>query len=263
MLDYWQKQTTKPLITDLSWSKPESHQTSGTVGLIGGSKTNFLALSNAYQLLQEQQINLKLVAPDSLKKTLFDIDQVEFAPSNQSGSIGKDGHKTMLKLANDSDTTLLIGDAGKNSQTEVEYQLLVQKANQNQLVIARDAVDLICPIINDIIDRPNLVLLVSFSQLQNIFRTLYYPILLTHSAQMIRMVEILHKFSLTYDSTIVLFWQNQLFVAYNGQIITSDKIAPSSIWQGTLAAQITAWVNWFPDQKLAAISNAIADFDQK
>ncbi len=257
MLDYWRQQDKKALFENLMWSKPGSITASSTIGLIGGSKTSFLALSKAYQTLQNQKINIKLVVPDSLKPTLTQISQTEFVTSNQSGSIGKNAHKIMLKLAQDSDACLLIGDAGKNSQTQAEYELFAKDFPQDkQLIIARDAIDLVLEIINQLISQSNLTLIVSFSQLQAIFRKLYYPILLTHSIQVSKLVEALHKFSLTYPSTIVLLWQNQLFIAQNGQIVSTTNFKQTDIWQGILPANLAAWISWFPSKKLEAISCA-------
>lgn len=262
MLDYWQQQTPKqPLFPDILWSKPEQRAQAGKLGLVGGHKLSFLAVANAHQTAQQIGVGeVKILLPDALKKTLGTIDGAIFGQSNPSGGLSSQSLVDLTALSHETDGLLFIGDSGKNAETQSLYEAFLRQADdQKPIIITRDAIDLVVNVVNEIITKPNLTIIASFSQLQKIFRSVYYPIVLVHSMQTSKLVEAIHKFTLTNPLTIVVFHNDQLLVARDGQVASTGFDQPTEIWQGKLPTQIASWITWNPKQPLEAAITALAD----
>lgn len=260
MLDYWRQQNQKePLFADILWSKPENKATAGCLGIVGGNRLGFLAVANAYKNAIKTGIGqVKLVLPNSLKKTLGQIEGAYFADANPSGSLAKSALADLLALETESNALLFIGDAGKNTETQALYETFFQKNQSNKpLIITRDAFDLILSIANQLISRSNITLILSFSQLQKLFHSVYYPIVLVHSMQTSKLVEALHKFTITHSVNLVVFHNDQLLMAQGGRVFSSLFEQATDIWQGILPAKIATWITWLPQRPLEASITAL------
>ncbi len=259
MLSYWKQQNeNEPLFPDVLWSKPEQKNIAGKLGIIGGNSLGFAAVANAYKIATDTGIGeIKLVLPESLKKPLGALPGVEFAPTNQSGSLSKDALPQLKALAKETDSLLLIGDAGRNNETQALYENFVRETTRHPLTISRDAVDLLMEIMNEIVIRDNILLVLSFSQLQKIFQTVYYPVVLVHSMQNTKLIEALHKFTVSNQATIAVFHDDLFIIASKGEVVSSQFAHPTDIWQGKTAAQIACWFTWNPLRPLEATATAI------
>lgn len=259
-MNYWKQQNEKePLFPDVLWSKPEQKNIAGTLGIVGGNSLGFAAVANAYKTANDTGIGeIKLVLPDSLKKPLGTLSGVEFVPTNQSGSLSKDALPQLKVLASETDGLLLIGDAGRNQETQTLYETFVRELPNNRpLTISRDAIDLLMSVMHELVIRDNVLLVLSFSQLQKIFQTLYYPIVLVHSMQNIKLVEALHKFTVSNQATVAVFHDDLLIIASKGEVTSSQFTHQTDIWQGKTAAQIACWFIWNSLRPLEAATTAI------
>lgn len=256
---YWQTQTsTKPLFPDIEWNKPERRDQAGKIGIIGGNTAGFRGVATGYNAALEAGVGTaKVLMPDSLKKTIpSQIIDTVFAPSNPSGGLSNDASAELNALGEWADLLLLIGDSGQNSETAVLYERFV-KDYQKPVVITRDAIDLLINSADTIVNRENTTLIVSFSQAQKLFRSLYYPKMLTFSMQLSVVVETLHKFTLTYPLMIVTLHNEQIIVAHQGKVATQPFDAPLRIWSGELPARIASYLLWNPSKPFEACISAV------
>lgn len=258
-MDYWQKQDPKQaLFEKILWSKPDQAAQAGRLGLIGGTKSTFLAVSQAWQASANLKVEVSSVLPAELKPILKTLPNAVFADTNPSGGLSQKALPDLLTLQAATDGLLLVGDAGKNSETSLLYENLVRRANTDKpIIITRDAIELVSGAFNHIVNQSNLVLIMSLSQTQKLFRSVFYPTMLLFSMPTAKLVEALHKFTVTYQPTVVMFHQNQLFIARNGQIVTTDFTKMSDIWQGVLQAKIACWCIWNPQKPLEACACAV------
>ena len=185
------------------------------------------------------------------------MTDVLFAPTNQSGSLANEALSEALALENWADVLLLCGDAGRNSQTSIVYEELIKKANI-PVVLTRDAIDLVQNSFAEILESPHVVFIVSLAQTQKIFRAVYYPKIITFSIQLTQLVDILHKFTITYPVTICVFHADNMIIAHGGEVVTQKWDAPMAIWRGTVGARAASYLVWSPESPLAAISTAIS-----
>lgn len=256
---YWQKQLpTAPLFPDVEWNKPEQRGQAGKLGIIGGNKLGFLAVGDAYTVAHDAGVGqVRILLPDVLKKAVpTTITDVIYGASNPSGGLARDAAIEMGALGAWADSILLIGDAGRNSETAILYEDFIRNYDR-QLTITRDAVDLFMNAPDVVVEREKTLLVVSFAQLQKIFSKVYYPKILTFSMQLQQLVEALHKFTITYPVTIMTFHQNQLIVASGGQVTTTPWDAPLAIWKGMVATSAATYWLWSPSKPLQAATASL------
>lgn len=257
---YWQQQNPdQPLFSDLAWSKPENRLHAGKLGIVGGNKLGFAGVAEAYgQALKTGAGQVRVLLPDILKKALpATMTDAIYGPTNPSGSLTKDAQTSLMTLAGWSDQILLIGDAGRSSETAILYEQFLGDYS-GPLTITRDAIDLVKNNAQAIVDRPQTLVIASFAQLQKIFQTIYYPKVLTFSMQLTNLVDALHKFTITYPVTIAVLHKDTFIVASAGQVVTTPWSDPMLIWRGVVAAKAATYWLWNPLKPLQSVATAIS-----
>ena len=200
---------------------------------------------------------IRVLLPEVLKKSMPPIiTDVIYAPDNPSGGLAKDAGGAMKALSAWADAVLLIGDAGRNSETAILYEDFVRNYG-GLLTITRDAIDLLLNAPEVMVERDNTLLVASFAQLQKIFTKVYYPKILTFSMQLQQLVETLHKFTITYPVTVMTFHQEQLVIASGGQVVTMPWDNPMAIWKGSVASHAAAYWLWNPGKPLEAATASL------
>lgn len=256
---YWQQQTSeKPLFPDIEWSRPEQRAHAGRIGIIGGNKLGFAGVAESYTAaLQAGTGAVRVLLPDALRRTIpTNMTDVVFAATNPSGSLSREALPDALALASWSSVLLFAGDAGRNSETAILYEEILQK-HAGPIVITRDAIDLVKAGGEMLANRPNTVLVLSFAQLQKLFQAVYYPKVLTFSMQLMQLVEAVHKFTITYPVTIAVLHRETLVVAHDGNVTTTAWDNPMAIWRGQTASRAASYWAWNPSQPLESITASL------
>lgn len=256
-LSYWQKQT-KPLFADLTWNIPE--QKTGRLGLIGGSSQGFNATIRVAEFLNKTFPirDLPILLPATLRAKLPPLPNLNFAPATDSGSFA--GSPLLGDFVANNNYTFITGDLSKNSATAIAIATTLIPANPHteppHALLARDAIDLLAPSMEQLLANPRLTLFASSAQLQKVFRAVYYPKMIMLSAPLLPTLEALHKFTLTYPVTILTLHENQLITARNGRVITTPLADTGysliSLWSGELAAKIAAFNLYNPTKPLVS-----------
>lgn len=258
---YWRRQTPeKPLFPEIEWNKPEQRRLAGRLGIIGGNKLGFAGVADTYSTALDMGVGeVRVLLPDVLKKTIpTTITDTIFAPTNPSGGLARPALTEMQALGEWANGILLAGDAGRNSETAILYEDFLAEY-EGQLTITRDAADLIKNGSQQIAERPNTMLVLSFAQVQKLFQNVYYPKILTFSMQPASLTEALHKFTITYPVSIMTLHKDYLFIAHDGQVTTTDWQNPMAIWRGKIAAQAASYWLWNPNSPLEAATASIAN----
>lgn len=254
-MDYWHK-IDKP-IKDLTWNLPE--QKTGILNIVGGNEQSFNTLIriSEYALNTANFQAIQTVLPDALQAKLPSLNNLVFLPSTDSGSFAdSDQFQTITSKA---DATLFLGDFSKNNITARAVASACH-TSEKPLLLTRDTIDLITSANSEpLLMNEQLIILASMAQLQKLFRAIYYPKMLLLSSPLMKVVETLHKFTLSYPVTIITFHDGQLIVANSGNIATSPlsntHYSPISLWQGQLATKIINLATFNPsDYWNAAIS---------
>jgi ADP-dependent NAD(P)H-hydrate dehydratase / NAD(P)H-hydrate epimerase len=257
---YWRKQTPgTPLFPDIEWSKPEQRSLAGRLGIIGGNKLGFAGVAEAYQTAAEAGVGeVRVLLPDVLKKAIPPvITDTVFAATNPSGSLAKDAGAELEALDAWATGILMIGDAGRSSETAILYEEFL-RTYEGPLTITRDAIDLVKNNPQALAERPNTLLVLSFAQAQKLFQSLYYPKILTFSMQLTNLVEALHKFTITYPTAMVLLHKDTLLVASHGEVTSTPWTNPMAIWRGHTASLAASYWLWNRAKLLESVTTSLA-----
>ncbi len=256
---YWRKQTIgSPLFPDVEWSKPEQRSKAGRLGIIGGNKLGFAGVAEAYGVSTNAGVGeVRVLLPDALKKSIPPImTDVIYGATNPSGSLAKDSLTEMKAIGDWATGILMIGDAGRNSETAIAYEDFLRDYS-GPLTVTRDAIDLIKNASSSVVERPDTLLVMSFAQLQKLFQLVYYPKVLTFSMQLTGLVEALHKFTITYPVSITVLFKDQLLVASGGEVTSTPWDNPMAIWRGSTAAKAACYWMWSPSKPLESVTASL------
>jgi hypothetical protein len=255
---YWHRQTTTPLYPDIEWNKPEQRSLAGRLGIIGGNKLGFAGVAESYTAAFAAGVGeVRVLLPDVLRKTIPPtMTDVIFGATNPSGSLANDAKIEMQTLGSWATGILLIGDAGRNSETAILYENFLQDYT-GPLTLTRDAVDLVKNSSMTLVDRPDTLLVISFAQLQKLFQSVYYPKVLTFSMQLAQLVEALHKFTITYPISLMVLHKEYLLVAHNGDVTSTEWGNPMAIWRGSVATRAASYWLWNPSKPLESTTASL------
>jgi len=259
-LSYWRKQSPHaPLFPDIEWSRPERRDQAGRLLIVGGNKLGFAAAAESYQTAGEAGAGqARVLLPDCLKSTVpKTLTDVVFGACNASGSLAKDARTELHASAAWADGVLLVGDAGRSSETAILYEEFIAHTEM-PLTITRDAIDLVKNNPRLLAERPNTLIVASFAQVQKLFQGVYYPKILTFSMQLLQLVEALHKFTITYPCTIMTLHKDTLIIAHEGQVVTQAWPEPMAIWRGSVATRAASYWLWNPHMPLEAATTSLA-----
>ena len=243
---------------DILWNIPE--QKTGIISILGGNSQNFSNIIKNSEYLSKLPIKeVRTVLPDALKSKLPPLSELVYTKSTISGSFDKSPE--LIAAISDADLALLIGDFSKNSATTIAISDTIKKT-ATPIILARDSIDCVTAEASAFIERPDMTIIATITQLQKLLRVLYYPRMLLLSMPMQPVKEILHKFTLTYPCLILTVHQGQVIIAKNGEIKTTPlsktTYSPISFWTTDLAAKITALKLWNPTRDFDCIQTAIS-----
>jgi hypothetical protein cdivTM_09214 len=267
MFDFWQVQSSKLLFPEIAWNKPEQKAHAGKLLIIGGGAGAFRGLATSHQTALKTGVGeVRILLPDSLKKDIkINSSELIFTKSNLSGGFSNEAWEDFKAGEKWADSILFIGDTNKNSETAILFEKFILES-EKPVFITRDAVDILLDSFSEILLKENISILASFAQLQKIFSKVFYPKVLTFSMNLSNIVEVLHKFTLSYPAQILTLNNENFIIAGNGEVFSSPlnsnlnlgKLSPIQIWSGEIPTKIAVWQIWNKSQKLKAAITAIS-----
>lgn len=260
---YWQKQKPdKPLFPDLLWSRPENKLARGKLLVVGGNLHAFAALAEAYAAVDKAGAGtVRVLLPDAAKKIVGPImEGIEYASSTPSGSFGQKALADLLEAAAWADAVLIAGDLGRNSETSILLEKFIQKYS-GRLTLTKDAVDYAIQISEEVLERADTLLVLSFAQLQKLAVKAGHTKAFTFDMDLLRLTEALHQFTSEHPVNVIVLHLGQIHCAIGGQVITtplnSKNLPPGrQIWRVKTAAYASVWWLQNPSKPLEALATA-------
>jgi PHD/YefM family antitoxin component YafN of YafNO toxin-antitoxin module len=260
-LDYWHRQSTKKLYSDIDMMAPEQRRFAGKLLIIGGNKGMFFAVANALETAKRFGAGeVRALMPDALKNQVPSTPELYFAEAETSGAFGRLALQEMLRQAEWADAVLLIGDSGKNAETSLVFAEFMNKC-QKPVYITRDAVEAVTSSATDWAMRDyETGLLLTMPQLQKMLRTMYYPKVITLSMPTNQLVETLHKFTLSYPVSVATYHNDLVIMAEKGEVVTQSiadtDLTPISLWSGALLVKAIVARLWNPEKDFYKVLSA-------
>ncbi len=255
-----QKQTkAKPLFPDLLWSRPENKFHAGKLLIVGGNAQAALAPAQAYMLAQKAGAGtVKVLLPDALRKTVGKtLEDGEYAPSTPSGSFSVRALYELLAMAQWSDGTLIAGDIGRNSETAILLEKFLEK-HRGQVTLTRDSIEYITALPAMVQQRPDTLLVLSYSQLQKLATNMHFPMAFTFEITLQKLTDCLRALTEQYPFYVITQHLGQIFVAAGGQVSsTQADQADHAPWRLAAAASAGVWWLQNPGQAFQALTTSL------
>lgn len=204
----------------------------------------------------------RVLLPDAVRKTIGkSFDEGEFAPSNPSGSFSKNALGQALDNAYWADAVLLAGDFGRNSETAILLEDIINKYS-GSLVISEDGLDYFVRDIGKLTNKENVVIVASFSQLQKMTRAGMPSVIVQHSMSLQALAGLLNSWSRETKIKLLTYHNDNLIYADGGQLSTTPA-GELTAWQVPLAAYACVWWAQQPTKRFESITTAIYSFVNK
>lgn len=256
---YWLKQTAEaPLFPDMLWSRPENRAFAGKLLVFGGNAYGFAGVAEAYARASQAGVgSIRVLLPDALRKSVgMIIEAGEYAPSTPSGSFAANALGELLPFASWADGVLLPGDLGRNSETAVLLEKFLGKYH-GQLTLTKDAIEYITSQPALVRERPDTLLVLSFSQLQKFVTSLKLPLAITSSMDLLRTIDALHDLTTLLPLAIITRHLDTTLVSVGGQVSTTACPTDEKIWRLRTACQASVWWLQNPTKAFPALTTSL------
>ena len=260
--DFWHKQAIDaPLFPDMLWSRPENKRHAGKLLIAGGNLHGFSAPAEAYGEAMQAGVGVaRVLLPDSLQKTVGKMfPGAEFGPSTPSGSFAREALGELLPAAQWADGVLIAGDLGRNSETAILLESFAKKYS-GQISLTSDAADYFIANPQEILARPDTLLIVSVAQLQKLATNAKFSKPITFGMDLLHLVETLHEFTVGHKAYVITRHLGQTFIAVNGQVSTTKAASTEEpIWRIKTAAKASVWWLQNGNKPFEALTTSIFD----
>lgn len=237
---------------------PEQRRFAGKILIVGGNRGQFYAVASALEAAKRMGAGeVRAVMPDSLKNQVPSTPELYFAPAEASGAFGKEALGMLLRQADWADAVIFIGDCGKNAETSMAFAEFLSQCTK-PVYITRDAIETVMPGATDWgMREAETGIFLSMAQLQKFLRAIYYPKVVTLTMPTNQLIEVLHKFTLSYQMSVTTFHNGLIISAQDGEVIsqalTDTDYTPVSLWSGQLLTQAVVARIWNENSKFSHV----------
>lgn len=261
---YWHKQSAaKPLFEDLIWAKPENRRSAGKLLIIGGNLHAVMAPAVAYQAANQAGVGTaRVLLPNAIAKTIGkQFDEGEFAFSTPSGSFAKTATPQVIEHADWADAILLAGDFGKNSETALFLEQIIDKYHQ-PIVITGDGLDYFTHELGKLTDHGCVLMVAPLAQLQRLTRAGMPSLIIQQSMSLHALAGLLNNWTRETKARILTHHSGHFVYADGGQVSTTPATVTRN-WSTPLAAFAAVWWLQHQTRSFEAITSAIYDFSKE
>ncbi len=259
----WLKQTGDPLFPDMLWSRPENKKARGKLLIVGGNSHAFSAPGGAYSSALKAGIgSCRVILPQALYKTVHQLfPEVEFATSTSSGSFARSALEVILEGTKWADAVLLAGDFGRNSETAILLESLLNNY-RGQLTLAGDCVDYFEKPNSMALTRESTLVVANVSQLQKLAKGNRPTTPILHKMNLQDLVTLLADWTNGSSASFITKHAENILVAAEGRVSTNPHKEVTN-WQTDLAACAAVWWLQNPSQTFEALSTAVFEYAKR
>jgi hypothetical protein len=254
-MDFWQKQIDKPLFPDLIWNRPENKRYAGKLLIIGGQSGEFAHVASAFAAADKAGAgHTRILLPESLRKTAQTIPEVEFAPTNKSGSFARSALAAWFDASEWADHVLLAGNLGRNSETTTIIDGFLLRGNCT-VTLNLDSLTSTGINLQQLMKLP-VTLVINRLALQKLGIALGLTVPILSTTPIERLAEIIHQISTGNKANLLIQDGEQTWAASGGSVV-STKTKP--IDNTMLSAACSVWLMQNPSKPLEALATACFD----
>lgn len=231
------EQGSELLFPEIVWSRPVTKKGAGKLLIIGGQAQDFATVATAYSAAETAGAGtIRVLMPDATEKYTRMLPNIEYAPSNPSGSFSKRALAEFLDLSSWADHVLLAGDFGKNSETTTILDGYLLKC-PSSVTISDNALGSIGMPRVQLLQR-DITLVLQTSTLQKIVTEFELTTALTSGSNRMQIASILHEMTSGMIGSVVYYKSpKDVYVSHKSRVCAS-KTNHDDITQSTSHAAI-------------------------
>lgn len=254
MSDSWQQQSDKPLFPNMLWSRPETRLGAGKLLIIGGQAQEFIHVAESFAAAEAAGSGtVRVLMPDSTRKLTQMLPNVEYAPSNASGSFARAALAGLMEASQWADGVLLAGDLGKNSETNLMLESFITGFH-GVLVIADEALTSITLPATDLFKRDDTILVLTFDEFQKFGISLKFETPINSNTAIPVLAKILHNLTTKFPISLAVIRDKTIWTSYKGNVALTQLKATKSV--SRLASQAAVWSIQNPNKIYEAVTTA-------
>jgi NAD(P)H-hydrate repair Nnr-like enzyme with NAD(P)H-hydrate dehydratase domain len=154
------------------------------------------------------------------------------------------------------DAVLLAGDFGRNSETAILLESVLEK-HRGQITINQDALDYFIKQPELALNREDTCIVATFEQLQKIAASTGSTTALTSSMDLLHFIEGIHQLSQKSAAHIITKFQDTMVVASQGDVTTTKLSHDKKTWRVETAANASVWWLQNPNNAMAALTTSL------
>lgn len=252
--DFWQQQTGQPLFPNILWSRPETKQGAGKLLIIGGQAQEFIHVAESYAAAEQAGAGtIRVLMPDSTHKITKMLPNIEYAPSNASGSFARTALVELLDASQWADGVLLAGDLGKNSETSLMLERFIAGFD-GVLIIAGPALASITMPAKELFQKERTVLVLPFDEFQKLGIGLGLEKPVTSAIGNPELAEVVQEVTKQYPTALLVEHGKEIWSAQACRVASTKLGNQKTV--SRLAAEAAVWSIQSPNKLFEAITTA-------
>jgi hypothetical protein len=253
-MNQWLQQGSEPLFPDVIWSRPVTKRGAGKLLIIGGQAQEFAHVAAAYSAAEKAGAGtIRVLMPDSTEKVTRMLPNIEYAPSNPSGSFSKAALAHFLDMSAWADQVLLAGDLGKNSETTTILDGYLLKCPCS-VTISQNALASIHVPFAQLLQRP-IILVLDFKGLQRLGMDLELDTPVQSTMGQPQLAEALKAMTPGRQASLICIQEKTAWVSTAGKV-SSTKINGQGIVEASAVASV--WAMQQPTKQFEALTSSFA-----
>ncbi len=248
------EQGSELLFPEIEWSRPVTKRGAGKLLIIGGQAQEFSNVATAYMSASQAGAGtIRVIMPSSTEKHTKMLPNIEYAPSNPSGSFSRASLASFLEASTWADHVMLAGDLGKNSETTTILDGYLLKCPR-PVTITTNALSSIGMPRTQLLQR-DITLILQTPVLQKIVTEFGLTTPLTSGSNRLQITGILNEITKgAKGSVIYQKSRDDAFVGHNGNVCASST---KHLNDNTIASFASVWRMQQPTKPFEALVSSL------
>ncbi len=236
---------TEGLAEKLLWEKPERKDQAGSILIFGGASLKLKTVDSISKRILSLESRPTVLVPETLAVS-FKLQAPVLQPIKFDNYFGltQQGAQTLLTEFALTDS-LILADSGKNSSTAKQLYSAIAHTFK-PVVVTEGSLSLILSYANELLQNPNLTILLSPSALQKLQKTIPHnlelPISLSSGAA--TKLNSLLELQQLFESKLILFEDNLILAVDSAN--SKYLLQKTELTQEQFSAQLACWQIWAP-----------------
>jgi hypothetical protein len=201
----------------------------------------------------------RVLLPDAIRKAIGNsFEEGEFVFSTPSGSFAKTALNQILENLDWADALLLAGDFGRNSETAMLLEQILEKYT-GPVTLAQDSLDYFINDVGKLTAREDTLIVTNLTKLQKMTKAGMPSLIIQHKMSLQALVGLLNSWSRESKLKLLTYHNGNYIYAEAGMVSTTPAQEINN-WEIPLAAAISTSRIQHPGKSFESVTSAIYEY---